>query len=293
MNELKIFSNQEFGDVRTIVEDDKILFCASDVAKALGYARPANAISQFCPHALKKGIGVETGKKADGTPAMQNVQMNFIPEGDVYRLVVRSKLPTAIKFESWVFDDVIPSIRKHGAYLTPDKIEEVLTNPDTIIRLATELKQEREAKQKALVALEQVNKELEEAQPKLTYYDTILNSVGTMTSSQIGADYGMSAIKLNRILNEQKLIKKVNNQWILYAKYQNQGLTESKTFDVEHGSIVGSYVSTRWTQKGRLKIHEILTKLGYVANVDKSINRLSKRDKFVAQEKARQLSHIA
>lgn len=75
--------------------------------------------------------------------------------------------------------------------------------------------------------------------------------------------------------------------------HQNQGLTESKTFDVEHGSIIGSYVSTRWTQKGRLKIHEILTKLGYVANVDKSINRLSKRDKFIAQETARQLSHIA
>ena len=293
MNELQIFTNQEFGDVRTIVEDDKILFCASDVAKALGYARPADAVSKFCPHTVKRRIGVETGIKADGTPAIQNVQKNFIPEGDVYRLVVRSKLPTAIKFESWVFDDVIPLIRKHGAYLTPDKIEEVLTNPDTIIRLATELKQEREAKQKALVALEQVNKELEEAQPKLTYYDTILNSVVTMTSSQIGADYGMSAIKLNRILNEQKLIKKVNNQWILYAKYQNQGLTESKTFDVEHGSIVGSYVSTRWTQKGRLKIHEILTKLGYVANVDKSINRLNKRDKFIAQEKARQLSHIA
>lgn len=114
-----------------------------------------------------------------------------------------------------------------------------------------------------------------------------------MASGQIGADYGMSATKLNRILNEQKLIKKVNNQWILCAKYQNQGLTESKTFDVECGSIVGSYVTTRWTQKGRLKIHEILTKLGYVANVDKSINRLNKRDKFIAQEKARQLSHIA
>ena len=293
MNELKIFSNQEFGDVRTIVEDDKILFCASDVASALGYSNISKAINDHCPHVTKRYIGVETGRKADGTPAIQNVQMNFIPEGDIFRLVVRSKLPTAIKFEGWVFDDVIPSIRKHGAYLTPDKIEEVLTNPDTIIRLATELKQEREAKQKVLVALEQVNKELEEAKPKLTYYDTILNSVGTMTSSQIGADYGMSAIKLNRILNEQKLIKKVNNQWILYVKYQNQGLTESKTFDVEHGSIIGSYVSTRWTQKGRLKIHEILTKLGYVANVDKSINRLSKRDKFIAQETARQLSHIA
>ena len=173
------------------------------------------------------------------------------------------------------------------------KTQQLLPDFNNPVEAARAWANEVEAKQKALVALEQVNKELEEAQPKLTYYDTILNSVGTMTSSQIGADYGMSAIKLNKILNEQKLIKKVNNQWILYAKYQNQGLTESKTFDVEHGSIVGSYVSTRWTQKGRLKIHEILTKLGYVANVDKSINRLSKRDKFVAQEKARQLSHIA
>lgn len=173
------------------------------------------------------------------------------------------------------------------------KMQQLLPDFNNPVEAARAWANEVEAKQKALVALEQVNKELEEAKPKLTYYDTILNSVGTMTSSQIGADYGMSAIKLNKILNEQKLIKKVNNQWILYAKYQNQGLTESKTFDVEHGSIVGSYVSTRWTQKGRLKIHEILTKLGYVANVDKSINRMSKRDKFVAQEKARQLSHIA
>lgn len=173
------------------------------------------------------------------------------------------------------------------------KMQQLLPDFNNPVEAARAWANEVEAKQKALVALEQVNKELEEAKPKLTYYDTILNSVGTMTSSQIGADYGMSAIKLNRILNEQKLIKKVNNQWILYAKYQNQGLTESKTFDVEHGSIVGSYVSTRWTQKGRLKIHEILTKLGYVANVDKSINRMSKRDKFVVQEKARQLSHIA
>lgn len=283
MNELKIFSNQEFGQVRTMIVNGKIWFVGKDVAEGLGYAIPHKAIRTHCKGCSKMEYPTNGGKQ----------EMLFITEGDVYRLASKSELPSAERFETWIFDEVLPSIRKHGAYLTPDKIEEVLTNPDTIIRLATELKQEREAKQKALVALEQINKELEEAKPKLTYYDTILNSVGTMTSSQIGADYGMSAIKLNRILNEQKLIKKVNNQWILYAKYQNQGLTESKTFDVEHGSIVGSYVSTRWTQKGRLKIHEILTKLGYVANVDKSINRMSKRDKFVAQEKARQLSHIA
>jgi len=117
MNELQIFKSPEFGQVRIIVEDDKILFCASDVANALGYARPADAVSKFCPHTVKRRIGVETGIKADGTPAIQNVQMNFIPEGDVYRLVVRSKLPTAIKFEGWVFDDVLPSMRKNGGYI--------------------------------------------------------------------------------------------------------------------------------------------------------------------------------
>lgn len=143
-----------------------------------------------------------------------------------------------------------------------------------------------EEKQQALL-------ELKDAKPKLDYYETILNSVGTMTSSQIGADYGLSATKLNNILHEQKLIKKVNNQWILYSKYQGKGLTESKTYNIESGNIIGSYCVTRWTQKGRFKIHEILTKLGYVANVDKSINRLSKRDKFIAQETARQFSHIA
>lgn len=285
MNELQIFNNEKYGEIRTSIINDEPYFMLADVCRVLEIVSPTRTKER-----LNKN-GVHTMKVIDNLNRPQ--QATFINESNLYKLAFTSRKKEAEEFTEWVTSEVLPSIRKHGAYLTPDKIEEVLTNPDTIIRLATELKQEREAKQKALVALEQVNKELEEAQPKLTYYDTILNSVGTMTSSQIGADYGMSAIKLNRILNEQKLIKKVNNQWILYAKYQNQGLTGSKTFDVEHGSIVGSYVSTRWTQKGRLKIHEILTKLGYVANVDKSINRMSKRDKFVAQEKARQLSHIA
>lgn len=95
MNNLQVFNNTEFGQVRTLTENSKILFCASDIANALGYARPADAVNRFCPHTVKHSIGVETGKKADGTPATQQIQMNFIPEGDVYRLIVRSKLPNA------------------------------------------------------------------------------------------------------------------------------------------------------------------------------------------------------
>ena len=116
MNNIQIFNNTNFGAIRTIVEGDKVLFCASDVAKALGYSNPRKAIDDHCPHVTKRDIGVVTGKKADGTEAIQQVDMSFIPEGDVYRLIVRSKLPSAERFEGWVMDEVLPSIRKTGRY---------------------------------------------------------------------------------------------------------------------------------------------------------------------------------
>lgn len=106
--ELQKFQNEEFGNLRTIEEDGKIMFMASDVAKMLRYAKPANAIAVHCRYALKRSIPHPQGK---GT-----LEVNFIPEGDVYRLITHSKLPAAEKFESWVFDEVLPSIRKTGSY---------------------------------------------------------------------------------------------------------------------------------------------------------------------------------
>ncbi|WP_206460392.1 ORF6C domain-containing protein [Anaerovorax sp. IOR16] len=118
MNNLKIFENQEFGQVRTLEEDGKPLFCGSDVAKALGYAKPHNAVNAHCKGAtLKQGIIDSLGREQ---------AVNFITEGDLYRLIVNSKLPTAEKFESWVFDEVLPSVRKQGSYKIPQtKREEV------------------------------------------------------------------------------------------------------------------------------------------------------------------------
>ena len=107
MNELQIFQNEEFGEIRTIEEDGKVLFCASDVAKALGYARPNDAVTAHCRATVKHSTPI-SGK-------MQEI--NFIPEGDVYRLITRSKLPSAEKFESWVFDEVLTAIRKTGGYV--------------------------------------------------------------------------------------------------------------------------------------------------------------------------------
>ena len=121
MNELQIFKNPEFGEIRTIEENGKILFCATDAARALNYARPADAVTAHC-----KGVSILPTPTAGGVQ-----QMKFVPEGDIYRLIAKaadqSKSPEvkekAEKFESWIFDEVLPSIRKYGAYIT-DKVKQ-------------------------------------------------------------------------------------------------------------------------------------------------------------------------
>lgn len=144
-NELEIFKNEEFGEIRTLFINGKPYFCANDVAKSLGYAKPNNAVLTHCRATLKQGIPI-SGKIQD---------VNFIPEGDVYRLIMKSKLPSAEKFESWVVDEVLPSIRKHGAYMTNEVIERTLTDPDYLIQLATALKEERQARKLAEEKIEQ------------------------------------------------------------------------------------------------------------------------------------------
>ena len=119
MKELKIFENQEFGRIRTVEESGKILFCGSDVAKALGYAIPTKAINTHCKGVSKVEVPTNGGKQ----------QMLFISEGDLYRLIVRSKLPSAEKFESWVFDEVLPQIRQTGQYSSQKKDSYMIEDP--------------------------------------------------------------------------------------------------------------------------------------------------------------------
>lgn len=117
MNGLQVFQNEQFGSVRTIDEDGKILFCGKDVASALGYQDPHKAIQRHCKGwGTKRPVGVETGTKSDGTPAIKNIEMLFITEGDLYRLITHSRLPAAEAFEKWVFDVVLPEIRMTGRY---------------------------------------------------------------------------------------------------------------------------------------------------------------------------------
>lgn len=115
MNELQIFNSEEFGDIRTAEIDGKPYFVGTDVAKALGYAKPNNAVSTHCRSTLKRGIATKQGNMSE---------MVLIPEGDLYRLIMKSKLPSAEKFEAWVMDEVLPAIRKTGSYQKPMTIPE-------------------------------------------------------------------------------------------------------------------------------------------------------------------------
>lgn len=127
MNELMFFDNPEFGTVRTLEEDGAILFCGSDVAKALGYAKPQNAIATHCRGALKRGTPTVGGEQ----------EMSFIPESDLYRLIFSSKLPTAERFTDWVTVEVLPSIRKHGQYAVPQAEATRPLTPDDYLRAAS------------------------------------------------------------------------------------------------------------------------------------------------------------
>lgn len=241
MTNITIFKNNDFGEVRTLEQNGKTLFCGSDVAKALGYAIPSKAVNTHCKGVSKMEVPTNGGTQ----------QMLFIPEGDLYRLIVNSKLPSAEKFERWVFDEVIPTVRKHGLYAK----DELLNNPDLFISALEELKAERE-RTKRLELENAKNKQIiGELKPKASYYDLILQNKSLMPISQIAKDYGMSGKAFNKLLHELGVQFKQGNTWLLYQGYANQGYTQSRTFAID---AERSRMHTYWTQKGRLFLYDLL-----------------------------------
>lgn len=249
MNELQIFNSPEFGDIRTVEIDGKPYFVANDVAKSLGYKRPADAVTAHCKGSVKHRYLTEGGEQ----------EVKVIPEGDVYRLISRSKLPSAEKFERWVFDEVLPSIRKHGAYMTEQVIEKALTSPDFLIRLATQLKEEQEKRKLAESEVKMKNQIISELKPKADYYDEILKNPGLVTITQIAKDYGMSGKKMNDILHSLGIQYKQSGQWLLYDRYSKNGYTHSETVDITRSDGRPDVkMNTKWTQKGRIFLYNTL-----------------------------------
>lgn len=276
MQELMIFNNPEFGEIRTVEVNGEPWFVLKDVCCAFGesnYRRVSARLDED-----EKGVSqIATPGGAQSMTIISEAGLYsalFIMQPEKARGVsdeyIAKRQTQLKKFRRWVTSEVIPSIRKHGAYMTPDTIEKILDDPDTIIHLATALKEERQ-KRKALEAEnEQQRQMIADFEPIKRYVDTILESPGAMATSQIAADYDMSARQLNKILHEEGVQHCVNGQWLLYRRHMGQGYTKSKTFTFDRSDgRQDAKTQTYWTQKGRLWLNEILNRRGIYAIMDR------------------------
>ena len=265
MQEIQIFNNAEFGSVRTLEVNGEPYFVGKDVAEILGYAKPENAIATHVDNEDK------TTTLIQGTGSNYKSNAVVINESGLYSLILSSKLPTAKKFKHWVTSEVLPSIRKHGAYMTPQVIEQTLTNPDFLIQLATTLKNEQEKNRQLTNAIAVQGQQITELTPKASYYDVILNCPDLLSVTKIAKDYGKSAIWLNNCLHDNGVQFKQGDIWLLYQKYAEQGYTSTKThsYNGDDGQQ-HSKVNTYWTQKGRLFIYDLLKTDGIVPVIERS-----------------------
>lgn len=245
MNEMKVFENSEFGSIRTVNIDNEPYFVGKDVANILGYKDLNKAISMHVD---------DDDKKLNDKSSLSFGQRGatLINESGLYSLILSSKLPNAKRFKRWVTNEVLPSVRQTGAYMTPETIERVLCNPDTVINLAQQLKSLQ-------LEVARKNQLIGELQPKANYVDVILDNKGLVTITQIAKDYGMSGAAMNKLLNRFGVQFKQSGQWLLYSRYHDLGYTHSKTINITRSDGRSDVVlETKWTQKGRLFIYELL-----------------------------------
>lgn len=265
MNELQIFENEKFGKVRTLSIESKPYFVGKDVATILGYSNPNEALQDHVDEEDKlnsktlSSFILDLGQRGGW----------LINESGLYSLILSSKLPNAKKFKRWVTDEVLPSIHKHGAYMTPQTLEQAFLNPDALMKIAITLKEEQEKRKVLELENAQQKQIIAEYTPKASYYDLVLQTKDALPISQIAKDYGKSAKWMNKLLYNLGVQYQQGNIWLLYQKYAEQGFTNSKThtYQDENGGQ-HSKLHTYWTQKGRLFIYDLLKQHGYLPTME-------------------------
>ena len=238
---VKLFESDEFGKLEVLIENGKEYFPAKEVATILGYKDPLKAISTHC-----KKDGWVIRPVIDRLGRTQDKK--YIDEGNLYRLIVKSKLPQAEKFEKWVFEEVLPTIRKTGMYITDEVWNSIIGNPMKFGEMIIEYAKVKEENEK-------LNDTLEEQRPVIEFTDNVLSSDNVVTTTVIAKQYGMSARKFNKLLNELGIQYKVGKVWVLYSKYENKGYTKVIT-QLDNNNEPREL--TKWTQKGRKFLYEIL-----------------------------------
>lgn len=223
MNNIEIFKNAEFGEVRTLTIDGEPYFVGKDVATILGYGNPRDAISK---HIDIEDKGVAKCDTLGGTQ-----ELTVINESGLYSLILSSKLPAAKKFKHWITAEVIPSIRKHGAYMTEQTIEQALTNPDFLIQLATQLKTEKEKNKVLEVKVSTLTVDNQIMQPKAEYFDELVDR-NLLTNIRDTAKELKVKQKdfVNFLIEKKYLYRDKSGKLLPYAKHTETGLFELKEF---------------------------------------------------------------
>ena len=259
---LEVYKNAEFGSIRTALINEQIFFVGKDVAEGLGYSNTKDAL---LTHVDKEDKTI-LQRSENTTFDIPNRGLTIINESGLYSLILSSKMPKAKEFKRWVTSEVLPSIRKHGLYAT----DQLLNNPDLAIAAFTALKEERE-KTKALEARVAIqNQQIVEMKPKASYYDLVLQCKDLVAISVIAKDYGWSAKRMNRYLNDKGIQFRQGSIWLLYQKYAEQGYTSTKTHSYNgKDGTVHTRPHTYWTQKGRLFIYSLLKADGILPTIEK------------------------
>lgn len=257
MNDLRIFTDSQFGELRTVMLEGEPWFVAADVCAALGI--DANATRRLDDDEKNT---LRLNQRIPGNP-----NVTILNEAGLYSMILRSRKQEARAFRRWITHEVLPSIRKRGAYITSNTLDEILGNPEFGIRLLTELKSERDQR----LELETQNREqqcrLLDMQSKVSYFDHVLQNEDLVPISVIAKDYGLSAEAMNTILHKLGVQYKVDKHWVLYQRYAGHSYAHSYTEVLKGGKVI---MYTRWTQKGRLFIYDQLKKnLGMVPQMER------------------------
>lgn len=278
MSEITIFKNDQFGEIRTSGTAENPLFCLNDICKVLELdqvSRVKSRLSEAGVTSIK--VGVQTGTKKDGTPSIQKMDMTFINEMNLYKVIMRSDKPQAEPFQDWVCGEVLPSIRKNGGYIAANGLsdEEIMARALDIAHKTIERKQiENRELKKENIRLENENIQLiaenQELKNDRNYLDIIMRSRALLTITQIAQDYGMSGKALNKKLADMRIQYSCNGQWTLYAPYKDKGFVSSRTIDITRADgRPDTVMHTEWTQAGRKFLYEELKKEGIIPMLER------------------------
>ena len=244
-NQIQVFDNAEFGSVRAIEIDNEPWFVGRDVALALGYKNPRDALAKHVDAEDKKSVAIRDGIQG-------NPNMTIINEGGLYSLTVLSNMPNAKKFTRWLTHDVAVSIRKTGSYTLPKGDPRAVFTPTVLRQLADHI--------------ESLETQVAELRPKADYCEKILQSSETLPVTVIAKDYGMGAAEFNDLLRAFELQYKVGRTWVLRQPYANRGYVKTETKILRNGLTT---TQSLWTQRGRMWLYHELKQHGFFPLIER------------------------